>query len=257
MPAVFRDEVHTMMFLVRRPWLPAALALLLWPATSQATLVLLTSPDNTNTDNVNFSGNTGPSNTIFGEVGNSTDYAKFTSSQTMNDPSGGQARVEAVSGSNNTVPMTNITIQAVGPGTGGPQETYDNLVFDAEGGNLKNVGPATLTVVTNLNTYMFNGSSTTAFAVSGNGSNFYTLQATNGEHILSATIVINTAGGKTGFGDLRQVRMGEVNTIVIQTATPEPSSVVLIALGLGSLGLGRLGWRFRKGRRGNAQPADA
>src|SRR5262249_6462679 len=127
--------------------------------------------------------------------------------------------------------------------------TFTKIVFNPNGSGTPNIGPATLTVNTDG---LSNGTTYTGsdFTLS-NGSNFYTLEATGGEKITSIHISVSTAGRKTGFNDLRQVRIGGHGPDVTSAAAaPAPPGVLLGLVGAGSLsGFAGLNWlRRRLGR---------
>jgi hypothetical protein len=172
-------------------------------------------------ENVQFPTTNVPGNTVVGATNQTNTPVNFTSPQTIVAPSGGQARVEATSGD-----LNNITI-ALDPG-----ETFSHLIFNAFNGT----GNANVSVVDN------SGSQTVLlFFALGNGENFMTVDAINGQQIRSVQIA--TAGG---FADLRQVRIG-----FAAAAVPEPMSMGLLAAG----GLPLLGFLRRRRQRAEDEPA--
>ena len=126
--------------------------------------------------------------------------------ETLTAPSSGQARVEASDGS-----LTALTIAPYLSGT-----AFTSVIL-----NLNTVRNSSGTVDFSIDAsdglFTFTGLSV------GNGENFFTITATNGETINSLSF--NTTAT---LADVRQVRIG------VQ-AVPEPTSMA--ALGLGALGI--------------------
>lgn len=69
----------------------------------------------------------------------------------------------------------------------------------------------------------------------GNGSNFFTLVATSGEIMKSVTVI---PGATTSYADLRQTRIGGI--------VPEPSTLVLLAMLLPLVAVGRISMQERR-----------
>jgi hypothetical protein len=149
------------------------------------------------------SGGTG--NPVFGTTNMSSITVAFSSStDTLTEPSSGQARVGAMDGLVNDV---SISI---------PGGDYTDLIINPFG---IEDPPANVSVFTDLgNTYNF-------MYDLGVGNNFLTIVADGGEKILSTDI--NSAAG---FDDLRQPRISgtEIGT---PSATPEPCSLALLGMG--------------------------
>jgi len=161
--------------------------------------------------------------TIFGTTNKSATTVEFSSTQTLLSLANGQARIEAVNGSGDQIPLTNVAITA-------PGGSYRDLIFNPTiTGTVGAPGPATVTVVANDGTFAFDYPG----AGLGPGNNFLTITATGGEQILSTTI---TSPG--GFSTLEEVRVSGI------VGVPEPSSVVL--MGLGVMSLVGLGWWRRR-----------
>ncbi|MBI1915358.1 MAG: PEP-CTERM sorting domain-containing protein, partial [Planctomycetes bacterium] len=98
-----------------------------------------------------------------------------------------------------------------------PGGSFKDFILNPEDGS----GSAHVTVVLNDATATFDYDL-------GNGNNFLTIVASNGEYILSVTV--DAAGG---FKDLKQPRISGA-------AAPEPSTIALALVGVAGLGLGGL-----------------
>jgi hypothetical protein len=158
------------------------------------------------------SGGTG--NPVFGTTNMSGITVAFSSStDTLTEPSSGQARVGASDGL-----VNDLTISI-------PNGDYTDLIINPF---VQLDPPASVTVFTDLgNTYNF-------MYDLGNGNNFLTIVADGGEKILTTNI--NSAAG---FDDLRQPRISGAEIGRTPSSTPEPCTLAL--LGLGALPLaGRL-----------------
>ncbi|HEY3580151.1 MAG TPA: PEP-CTERM sorting domain-containing protein [Pyrinomonadaceae bacterium] len=151
--------------------------------------------------------------TVFGLTNQTNLQVRFTSStDTLVEPSSGQARVEAVDGL-----LNNITLDL-------PNASFTDVILNPFFGS----GTATVTVLTTNNqTFTF------SYTLS-NGENFLTIVADPGTRIASVTI--NAPGG---FTDLRQPRISGAEANV-----PEPASLLL--LGGGLLGLAGAGRKLRR-----------
>ena len=115
--------------------------------------------------------------------------------------------------------VNNITIAE-------PFLTFGDLIMNPMNGS----GTATVTAVTNDGTFTF------TYAL-GNGQNFLTIVATNGEVIESVTV-----DAPDGFKDFKQPRISPA------TAIPEPTSIALLGLGVAGLG----GYRILRRRAGSS-----
>jgi len=162
--------------------------------------------------------------TVSGTTNRSGTVVDFTSAtQTLSEPANGQARIEAIDSSGNQVAVSDIS--AITLASGAP---YFDLIFNSHiGGTIGTAGGTeTVTVTDNL------GVAHPFSFTLGNGENFLTIVATNGESIASTAISY-----PTGFTDLRQVRIS-------LSAVPEPSTCVLAGTGMVSLLLADR-WRRR------------
>jgi hypothetical protein len=148
----------------------------------------------------------------------------FTSmSQLLNEPSSGQARIQAVNAEGTQFPLLGLSsISAV-------DATLKDMIFNEFiGGGVGAPGGPTTITVNGVDAAGIPVPSLTETFTLGNGSNFFTIVATNGQQITSVSF-----DSPDGIADLRQVRVSGIRII------PEPSSMTLVALGLGLVGLHR------------------
>ena len=168
--------------------------------------------------------------TISGATNQSNAGVSFTSpSQFLASPSNGQARVEAREA--NDIDSAQVAISdAITVSLTDPNQRFADLIFNAAiVGNVGDGGPITIDVTgLNADNTPANASITVdddndPLAL-GNGSNFYTVLATDG--MLMTSVKISTDAG-TSYADLRQIRLSGV--------VPEPTTLVL--LGCAAAGL--------------------
>jgi hypothetical protein len=155
-------------------------------------------------------------NTVTGSTNQSHIGVNFSSTQTLTIPANGQARIEATSGGSQ-VALSDISF-ALASGT------FTDAIFNMHiGGTIgTSGGTATITVVDN---FLINSTFTTTL---GNGQNFLTVVASNGESITNISIAY-----PVGFTDLRQVRIsGAVASVPDSGATVTllGASVLAVAL---------------------------
>jgi len=188
---------------------------------------------NNPSDDVNILLNSGLSGTTVQGTPNQLPgvLINFTSSQTLLEPSSGQARVSA---SPEGTPLTNIAISLANGGSYG-----DIIINPFVGGPgvcaLCTGGASTITVNAITSGGIAEAPVTFSGLTLGNGNNFLTIVATGGESIVSTSIV---APG--GFDDLRQPRIsgpflgpgGSAGNV------PEPATYTMLLSGLGLIGLG-------------------
>jgi len=176
------------------------------PVLARADIVFQTG-NNPQPDEENVLLNSGAvGNPVFGQTQQSDITVQFSSTtDTLSEPSSGQARVEAVDGV-----LNNISIAV-------PGGSYTDLILNPFFGE----GDATVTVISNDGTFTF------TYALS-NGQNFLTIFAINGEKILSTTV-----DASDGFSDLRQPRISGAAL----ERVPEPGLALLLGGALGLVAL--------------------
>jgi hypothetical protein len=164
--------------------------------------------------------------TVTGTLNQSGLLVNFTSlTQTLTAPSNGQARVEAMSGGNQ-VALRDISFALANGGT------FTDAIFNPAGvGQIGASGTASIVVIANNAQGKPEPAALFSYAL-GNGNNFLTVTASNGETINSISIA-----AANGFADLRQVRIsgatGPVGTL------PDNGSTLAL-LGGSAIGLALL-----------------
>ena len=152
--------------------------------------------------------------TVTGTTNQTGLLVNFSSTQTLSEPSSGQARIEATNGTSQ-IALTDVTF-------GVANGTFTDAIFNMYIGGTIGTAGGTVDVMVNSNS----GVSTFSMSL-GNGQNFLTIVAGSGE--LLNNISIDYA---TGFTDLRQVRISGATA-----ATVPDSGSTLILLGVTVLAL--------------------
>lgn len=182
--------------------------------TAKADIVVVSGVNNQGTDNVLLNPATDVT-TVTGTVGQNNLLVNFTSSSgggLLNANPSGQA---TVSGGTGNTALTQLTFGLAN------NDTFTRAVFNI---NASTSGSVRIRVEgVNINGGVFQND----FVVDANGQNFFTVDAINGQLITSISL---TAINGAVFQDVRQVRLG--GSEVVQTAVPEPASMVLLGTGL-------------------------
>jgi len=152
------------------------------------------------------------------------------SGQTLDSPSLGQARIQAVDGQGNPVPLSSILIALTAPGT-----SFGYIEFNLFGGT--QLSNATSVTITGIDQFAVPFTLTQAI---GNGENFFSALATAGERITSISF---TTGNTTGVTDIRQIRINLGENLI---PLPEPGTWGMMLLGFGAAGIAIRRSRRRK-----------
>ena len=161
-------------------------------------------------------------NVVTGSTNQSHTPVNFTSTQTLTIPANGQARIEATSGGSQEA-LNNITFSLA-------SGTFTDAIFNMHiGGTIGDPDfNAEILVVNNV------GNASSILFPLGNGENFLTVVASNGQSIESISIAYPPG---VGFTDLRQVRISGAGPTVPDSG----STLCLLFLSLiGLFGLNRL-----------------
>ncbi len=167
----------------------------------------------------NQTGFGGIGNPIFGVTNQSSTSVTFLGTETLNAPSGGQARVEALDEGLNSLTfyLTNVML--------GFKEVEFDISPISGGGPFQPFG---VTVDFHDN---FGGVYSTSGVQIGNGSNWFSAIALDSQWINK--VVITTAGD---VSDVRQIRVGGIGNIPTGGVVPEPATWMMLIAGFGLVG---------------------
>lgn len=187
-----------------------AVLVVVWSGTAHADVIfILGNNPQPNEENI-LVGNGTSGATVFG-LGQLTNVLIAFSSvtDTLTEPTDQPPRIEAADAL-----VNNIRVSVAGG-------VFEDLIINPFVGS----GNATVTVITNESG---GGTGTTVFDYSlGNGNNFLTIVASNGETIASVTI-----DASSGFSSFNQPRISGASG---PSAVPEPTSLTLIGIGLATI----------------------
>jgi hypothetical protein len=187
---------------------------------------IIFTPGNNPSGDVNILLNSGATGTLV--TGNPNMFptvtVDFSSTQSLLEPSSGQARVAANS---EGTPLTNLTVSLANG------LTYGDLIINPFIGGCANCagGASTITVRAVSSNGTVEAPVTYTALNIGNGNNFLTITTSGGESIVSTTLSV-----PGGINDLRQPRISGP----FAAEVPEVATYLLIAGGLGLLGVLRV-----------------
>ena len=149
---------------------------------------------------------------IFGTADNGA-LLKFTGTEELIVPAGGQARIEAQDGG-----FTNLDIRFLNG------SIFDRIVF-----NLDASADGSITV----SAYdQFNNLFTQVLALGASGQNFINVESDAVQQIASVSFI---ATAPVNITDIAQVRVGGIE----ESAVPEPASLSLFGLGVAAIAVGK------------------
>jgi hypothetical protein len=170
-------------------------------------------------------------NYVQGHTNQSNTLVDFNSDDLIHG-SGGQALIEGCSGNAPNGSCTGTFDDIVISLTNPPGGNYTSLIFNL---NAEADGDVTVTAVDGFGTtWTATSSLNNIDDLSGNGQNFYTVVAINGQDIQSVTIT-----STVGLADIRQIRIGTADATNPPQAIPEPASVLLLGTLVAGVGVYR------------------
>ena len=188
----------------------AAISLLtLGAAPASASIIVTSGPSNTGTDNVLFTNNPPDGLTVQGITNSGTITVDLTGVETLH-ADGGQALVRSVDGS-----FTQLAVSIAG-------HTFTKLVWNLD--TLQGAGTGNVE-------FFANSSSLGTFSL-GNGSNFYTIEATGGDAFTSISFLSSLQ-----LQDTAQIRIGGVSAAGPGTDPDVPEPGTLVTMGLALVGV--------------------
>jgi hypothetical protein len=207
-----------------------AILTMVWCSAARADIIF-TLGNHPQDDEQNILLNTGTTgSTVHGTTNQSSiDVAFSSTTDTLTEPSQGQARITAQLPDGDGL-INNIAISI-------PDGTFKDLIINPKCPPGTTCGNAIVTAMANepdggTLTFIFGDGDQGDYYPLGNGENFLTIVASNGETLASVTIE-----GETGFQDLRQPR---ISGVAGGNPIPEPATMLLLGAGLiGLAGYGR------------------
>lgn len=176
----------------------------------------------TDEENIVFNGDgliSGPTLMLTGRANRSDTLVAFSSSESLLVPAHGQSRIEGADGS-----FTDLSVYLWDP-----QFDFSGLIFNLNTSN-RSAGNALITVHSPV------GVDATYNLSLGNGQNFLTILATEGQRIKQVDISSNIGVNSINIDDGRQFRISDIqDTIVPAADIPEPGILWLIGIGFLSL----------------------